>query len=87
EAGTWGIKIHSLYVVVGTKLHELFLAGKIFLPTEEEYVETCVEILKSLPPEVVVHRLTGDGKKSKTVAPIWNQNKIKILNEINKKIQ
>ncbi|MGL5050525.1 MAG: TIGR01212 family radical SAM protein [Fusobacteriaceae bacterium] len=85
--GTWGIKIHLLYVVKNTKLHRELEKGSFELLEKEEYVERVVEILENIPKEIVIHRLTGDGEKETLVGPLWSLNKIEILNTIEKKLK
>ena len=51
--------------------------------SEDEYVEIIRRCLKVIPPEVVIHRLTGDGDKKILVAPLWSGDKKHVLNRIN----
>ena len=37
-----------------------------------------------MPPEIVVHRVTGDGPKKILLAPMWTADKKKVLNSLNK---
>ena len=37
-----------------------------------------------LPPEIVIHRLTGDGPRSLLIAPLWSTDKKRVLNTIQK---
>jgi len=78
-----GVKIHSLFVVKGTRLYEEYLRGEYTPITREFYIEAVGEILSRLDKNIVVHRLTGDGEKSRLVAPIWTTEKKKNLNAIN----
>lgn len=87
KLGTWGIKLHLLYVVRDTKLHEEYLKGSFKLLEKEDYVNRVVEILENIPKEIVIHRLTGDGEKATLIGPLWSLNKIEILNEIEKKLK
>ena len=77
-----GIKFHLLYVVKDTELAKLYNAGKITLISQEEYVQTLCDCVRSIPESVVIHRLTGDPDKTTLVAPKWACNKLKILREI-----
>lgn len=79
----WGIKIHSIYVSSGTKLAEMYKSGKYTPPTLSEFVESAAYILTHISPKTVVHRLTGDCPKDMLLAPEWNSDKHKIINEIN----
>ena len=80
--GVFGIKIHSIYVMAGTRLAELYEKGEYSPPTLKEYADTVCDILALLPKETVVHRLTGDCPRDMLVAPEWNRDKNKILSEI-----
>ena len=84
DAGTDGVKFHLLHVLKGTDLERLYLGGKYTPLTMEAYGEilkACVEIL---PPETVVHRITGDGAKKDLVAPLWSGDKKRVLNYLNR---
>ena len=37
-----------------------------------------------LPPDMVVHRFTGDGPKKILVAPMWSADKKMVLNRLNR---
>ena len=43
--------------------------------------------LELLKRDIVVHRLTGDGKKSDLIEPVWTLNKLKILSDIDKTLK
>lgn len=87
DSGAWGIKIHSLHIIKGTRLEKLYNEIKFKVFRMEEYVEMVVTILNSLPENMVVHRVTGDGKKEEVVEPLWSLNKRKVLNEIEKELK
>ncbi|WP_432205141.1 TIGR01212 family radical SAM protein [Cetobacterium somerae] len=87
ESGAWGIKIHSLHIIKGTSLEKLFYQTNFKIFSLEEYVDIVVTILKFLPEKMVVHRVTGDGKKDEVIEPLWSLNKRKVLNEIEKELK
>ena len=70
-----GIKIHSVYVMKDTRLAAMYESGEYTPISREEYVRTVVYILTHLPPDLIVHRITGDCVKSMLVAPEWNRDK------------
>jgi radical SAM protein (TIGR01212 family) len=70
-AGIHGVKIHLLYVIKGTPLDRLFLAGKYQPMTQPEYVETVCDFLALLPEQMVIQRITGDPHGSELRAPAW----------------
>ena len=77
-----GVKIHLLHVIKGTKLAEMYEKGDYTPLTKEEYVDITVRQLEYLPPETVIERITGDGDKSKLLAPLWSMDKISVLGAI-----
>ena len=78
-----GYKIHSIYVSRGTRLAEMYEAGKYTPPTEDEYVKRAAYILAHISPDAIVHRLTGDCPEGLLLAPIWNSNKHQTISKIN----
>ena len=49
----------------------------------EQYAHAIGRCLQALPPETVVHRLTGDGPKKDLLAPLWTGNKKAVMNYVN----
>ena len=84
--GIWGIKLHMLYVLKGTELEKDYLKGSFTCFSQEEYLNTICRLIKIIPENVVIHRLTGDGDKKLLIAPLWSGNKKAVLNSLNKKI-
>jgi len=70
-AGIDGVKIHLLYVIKGTPLDRLFLAGAYQPMTQTEYVETVCDFLELLPEQMVIQRITGDPHGTELRAPAW----------------
>ena len=56
--------------------------GELCAMTEEEYVRTVADCISALHPDIVVHRLTGDGNARILIAPLWSRNKRHVLNSI-----
>lgn len=77
-----GIKIHLLHVIRGTKLARMYEKGEYLPLSKEEYVDIVVKQLELIPPETVIERITGDGDKSKLIAPLWSMDKISVLGAI-----
>ena len=84
EVGTDGVKFHLLHVLRGTDLETDYLAGKFQCLTLEEYANWLRLCLAHLPPEIVIHRITGDGHKRDLVAPLWSADKKRVLNYLNR---
>ena len=81
-AGTDGIKFTVLSVLSGTDLAEDYRAGKFDCLEEEEYFSLLAKAISILPPNIVIHRLTGDGPKKLLIAPLWTANKRKVQNDM-----
>ena len=83
-AGTDGVKFHLLHVLRGTDLALDHQAGKFHCLELEEYTDILTACLAVLPPEVIVHRITGDGAKRDLIAPLWSADKKRVLNYLNR---
>jgi len=81
-AGSDGIKLTVLYVLAGTDLEKEWRAGNFECLAKEKYFELLKKIVPLLPPDMVAHRLTGDGPKKILLAPDWTKNKRQVLNEL-----
>ena len=83
-----GIKFTLLYVLKGTRLYEMIQNGEIKLKgyTLEEYSEVLMQLLKLIPDDMIVHRITGDPPKSLLVSPLWAADKKKALNYLKNKV-
>lgn len=79
-----GIKLQLLHVLKETDLAAYYENTPFHLPTLEEYLELLGEVISLLRPDIVVHRITGDGPKSLLIAPTWTGNKRLVLNSIQK---
>ena len=79
-----GIKLQLLHILKGTDLACLYEKSPFHLPTMDEYFILLGKLLSHLRPDIVVHRLTGDGPKSLLLAPLWTSNKRLVLNTMQK---
>ncbi len=82
-----GIKLHLLHVLKNTDLEKMYQHEQFTLPSLEKYTELLIGCIKRLPPNTVIHRLTGDGAKRELIAPLWSADKRKVLNYINKEFE
>lgn len=78
----FGIKIHSIYVMTGTELENMYLRGEYTPPSMDYYTDMAVYILTHIKSDVVVHRLTGDCPRDMLVSPSWNVKKSEIIQTI-----
>ena len=82
-----GIKLQLLHVLRGSDLAKDYAAGAFRTLELEEYCDLVLDCLRVLPPEVVIHRLTGDGAKKDLIAPLWSADKKRVLNTLSRKIK
>ena len=82
-----GVKIHLLHVIKGTPMVNMLNKGELKLLSKEEYVDLVCDQLEILPQEMVIHRLTGDGKKEDLVGPMWSLKKWEVLNAIDDELK
>ena len=82
-----GIKLQLLHILRGTELAREYAADPFPLFTLDSYSDLIVDCLKLLPPETVVHRLTGDAPKRLLIEPQWSADKKRVLNTLMKKIR
>ncbi len=87
ELNLWGVKIHMLHILKGTDLADYYMHTPFHMLTLAEYVDIVCDSLELLSEETVVHRLTGDGKKSDLIEPLWTLHKLKVLSEIDKALK
>lgn len=80
-----GVKLHSLHVLKGTRLFEMYRSGEYTPLSMEDYINITVGQLEYFPPETVIERLTGDGDKALLAAPLWSADKRAVLGGIMKR--
>ncbi len=86
RSGVTGIKIHSLHIVRGSIMAFQYKIGDIPMFSMEAYVGWVCDSLERLPPQMQIHRLTGDGLKHLLIAPEWSRDKRVVLTAINKEM-
>ncbi|CAH1217784.1 hypothetical protein PAECIP111892_04488 [Paenibacillus auburnensis] len=77
-----GIKIHLLHLMRKTPMVKQYEAGLLRFLEQDEYVKLIVDSLEILPPEMIVHRLTGDAPRESLIGPLWSLKKWEVLNAI-----
>lgn len=83
-SGVDGIKLQLLHVLKDTALAADYEKGMFRVMDKEEYYEVLKACIREIPPDVVIHRLTGDGNKKTLVAPLWSADKKRVLNDLRK---
>lgn len=82
----FGIKLHLMNIV---KTSPLYREMPDYVPFGSigEYADLVVRCLEVIPPEVTIHRLTGDVPRKILVSPEWSYRKRTILNMINSELK
>lgn len=76
-----GIKLQLLHILKHTDLASYYEQHPFPLPSLEEYLELLGACICTLRPDIVIHRITGDGPKSLLIAPLWTSDKRNVLNQ------
>ena len=87
DKNIFGIKLQLLHVLEGTDLATDYRQGVFRTYEKEEYLDILIHCLELLSPDIVVHRVTGDGPKDILIAPLWSTNKRNVLNTLHKKMK
>lgn len=83
----FALKLHLLYVERGTPLEQLWRDGKLPYFEREEYVKLLCDQIERIPEDVVIERLTGDGRADLLLSPLWTMKKFAFLDEIDKELE
>lgn len=78
----FGVKLQLLHILKGTDLAFDYEAGKFAALTKEAYFSVLGACISRLHPDIVLHRVTGDGPKHLLIAPLWSANKRDVLNTL-----
>jgi hypothetical protein len=81
-----GIKIQLLHLMRGTPLAKIYENQSFPFLSKQEYVDLVVNILEILPPQMVIHRLTGDSPRKTLIGPAWSMDKRSVLNAIDRQL-
>lgn len=83
----FGIKLQLLHVLKETDMAKDYFAGKFETLSKEEYMSLLITCLQQLSPDIVVHRLTGDGPKDLLIAPTWSLYKRDFFNTLHRHLK
>ena len=81
-----GLKLQLLHVLRDTELASYYESNPFWTFSLEEYCDFIVDCIEQLPPEMVLHRITGDGPRKLLIAPLWSTDKKRVLNTIHKRL-
>lgn len=83
QLGIHAVKLHSLHVLRGTALAEMDYTCM----SREAYIAVVCDQLECLSTNIVIQRLTGDGKGADLIAPDWSRRKREVLNGIDMELK
>lgn len=85
----FGIKLQLLHILKGTDLADFYLdpANHFEALTKEQYLDLLIGCIMRLSPDIVIHRVTGDGPKDLLLAPLWSLNKRDVLNSLHRQMK
>ena len=78
----FGVKLQLLHILKGTDLALDYEAGMFEALDEKTYFQLLGACISHLRPDIVLHRVTGDGPKNILIAPLWSGNKRGVLNHM-----
>ncbi len=82
ESGSHGVKLQLLQILKGTPLAQM----DVMPLSQETYLDILCACIQALPPDTVLHRLTGDAPKEQLIAPRWSLDKKRVLQAIKEKL-
>lgn len=82
-----GIKIHMLNILKNSVMGYKYLKNPWDLLTKDEYIDIVCDQILHLRKDIIIHRLTGDGKFDMLIAPEWIKKKFVVINDIDKKLR
>ncbi len=83
----FGVKLQLLHVLKNTDLVRYYENHDFDTLSKEAYLDILTDCLTHLSPDIVVHRVTGDGPKNLLIAPMWSSNKRDVLNSLHRKMR
>ncbi|MBE6171114.1 MAG: TIGR01212 family radical SAM protein [Enterococcus casseliflavus] len=81
-----GIKLHLLHLMRNTRMLRDYHEGRLQLMRRDTYMSLICDQLEMIPPEIIIHRLTGDAPWDSLVGPMWSLKKWEVLNEIDQEM-
>lgn len=80
----FGVKLQLLHILKDTDLALEYEKGLVPVYTKKEYLDVLLSCVTHLTPDIVIHRITGDGPKDLLIAPGWSLNKRDVLNSFHR---
>lgn len=87
ESNIQGIKLHLLHLMKDTAMARDYMEKRLLLMEKEEYITLVCDQLELIPPEIVIHRITGDAPWDSIMGPVWSLRKWEVLNAIDQEMK
>lgn len=82
----FGIKLHMLNLVKGSMMEQKY-PDYVSFETMDDYIDLLIRSVEIIPPEITVHRISGDAPREILIAPHWSYKKRTILNGIHREMK
>ena len=82
DAGTTALKLHPLHVVRGSVMEGQYRAGRLSLPTQEQYVQIAGELIANTPADIVFHRVSATARIDQLVAPDYCIKRFPVIDAV-----
>jgi radical SAM protein (TIGR01212 family) len=82
-----GVKIHMLHILKHTQMGSDYQKNLFDILSMEEFIDVVIKQLEVLPPEMVIHRITGDAPIDDLIVPKWTIKKRVVLNNLDKEMK
>jgi radical SAM superfamily enzyme len=81
--------LQLLHILKGTDLAEYYQNSTNGFTAlgKQEYLDLLIGCIECLSPDIVIHRVTGDGPKDLLIAPTWSLNKRDVLNSLHRQMR
>lgn len=86
EKKIFGIKLHMLNLVKGSQMEFLY-PDYVSFESIEDYIDLVISAIEIIPPDVTLHRISGDAPRSILISPEWSYKKRTILNGIHSEMR
>lgn len=80
----FGIKFHCLNILKNTMLSIVYKELNLHILDKEEYLKIVSKQLSYLPSNIVVERINTDAVRKDLIAPLWNDKKVSVSNDLDK---
>jgi len=81
------VKLHSLYIVRGTELGNMYERGEFAVISLDQYIRRVITYLEYLDPDIVIQRLVGKGPQDEVLFCNWDISWWRIKQELERLLE